>query len=116
MSGKRVLNILTGDYVINSPAGRLDRPWNGALSQGNTDSTGDYGAPGKKVILRLFNPFPVNDPLAPGALRKNGERMPNFDGTYLFRNDFPVMNEPGKGEQLEESDDLFVSESCKGSF
>jgi hypothetical protein len=26
------------------------------------------------------------------------------------------MNEPGKGEQLEESDDLFVSESCKGSF
>lgn len=33
MSGKRVKNILTGDFVINSPAGRLNRPWEGALEK-----------------------------------------------------------------------------------
>jgi hypothetical protein len=46
MSGKRVLNILTGDYVINSPAGRLNRPWNGELSSDKKDSTAEVDAPG----------------------------------------------------------------------
>lgn len=56
----------------------------------------------------------VNDPLAPGALRKNGERMPQFEGTFLFKNDFPVMNSPAEKEELAESDDLFVTQSCQG--
>ncbi len=68
-------NPLTGSLVLISPQ-RIDRPWQGEVSEPRT------------------TPPPAHDPscyLCPGNLRSNGERNPDYAGTFEFRNDFPAL-------------------------
>lgn len=70
----RRLNVLTGEWVLVSPH-RLQRPWQGAI------------APGEGVA-------PTHDPtcyLCPGNARAGGHRNPDYDGVYVFDNDFPAL-------------------------
>jgi UDPglucose--hexose-1-phosphate uridylyltransferase len=71
----RRLNPLTGEWVLVSPH-RLARPWQGEVSQ-----THDL-------------PRPAYDPhcyLCPGNERAGGARNPQYDGTYVFDNDYPAL-------------------------
>ncbi|CAD5215538.1 unnamed protein product [Bursaphelenchus okinawaensis] len=100
MSARRVKNILTGDWVINSPDGRLNRPWKGGMDNVNLDE---------------LEKKRKQDPLAPGAVKSDGSVCPNYEFTYIFPNDFPVfdnVNVENKDEINE--DDLFITQSCRG--
>lgn len=108
MTSKRVKNILTGDWVITSPEGRLSRPWKGGLEDDN------------KAELEKKR---LDDPLAPLAKRGNGTTMPDYEFTHVFPNDFPVFSPVGTVEYIGESSEgnekagenhLFVSEVCTG--
>ncbi|MGH6957104.1 MAG: UDP-glucose--hexose-1-phosphate uridylyltransferase [Caulobacteraceae bacterium] len=71
----RRLNPLTGDWVLVSPH-RIARPWNGAA-----------GAPASVE-------GPAHDPachLCAGSLRARGARNPDYEGVYVFDNDFPAL-------------------------
>ena len=78
----RRLNRLTGEWVLVSPQ-RMNRPW-----QGETGS-----APSGER--------PAHDPacyLCPGNERAGGQRNPDFDGTFVFPNDFPALLAEPEGE------------------
>lgn len=71
----RRYNSLTGEWVLVSPH-RTKRPW-----QGRKEPT----APDNR---------PAHDPqcyLCAGNVRANGERNPNYPGTYVFNNDFAAL-------------------------
>ncbi len=71
----RRLNLLTGDYVIVSPH-RMKRPW-----QGRVEAVAD-------------DVRPQHDPncyLCPGNARSGGAVNPDYDGTFVFTNDFAAM-------------------------
>jgi UDPglucose--hexose-1-phosphate uridylyltransferase len=66
---------LTDAWVLVSPD-RTARPWQGAT---------DGGAPVRR---------PAHDPdcyLCPGNARAGGHRNPDYDGTFVFDNDFPSL-------------------------
>ncbi|MEH3046310.1 UDP-glucose--hexose-1-phosphate uridylyltransferase [Sphingomonas adhaesiva] len=68
-------NLLTGEWVLVSPH-RARRPWQGAQAT--------LAAP-----TRL-----AHDPgcyLCPGNVRANGVRNPDYDGTFVFANDFAAL-------------------------
>ncbi len=68
-------NILTGEWVLVSPH-RMKRPWQGEVSQTARPRLSQY------------------DPecyLCPGNLRANGERNPDYKGTFSFTNDFSAL-------------------------
>lgn len=68
-------NLLTGDWVLVSPH-RLLRPWQGSVSSPAHQQTS------------------VHDPdcyLCAGNPRSNGQRNPQYDGVYVFENDFPAL-------------------------
>jgi UDPglucose--hexose-1-phosphate uridylyltransferase len=90
-------NPLTGDWVLVSPH-RAKRPW-----QGQQEAV-DHA-------LR-----PAHDPacyLCAGNTRVNGERNPQYDGTYVFSNDFAALL-PDTPEAGPASDPLFQSMSARG--
>ncbi|MEJ2258003.1 MAG: UDP-glucose--hexose-1-phosphate uridylyltransferase [Woeseiaceae bacterium] len=69
-------NPLTGQWVLVSPQ-RMQRPW-----QGQTENP---------AILDL----PRYDPgcyLCPGNERAGGEKNPDYDGTFVFGNDFSALS------------------------
>lgn len=71
----RRFNALTGEWVLVSPH-RARRPW-----QGQTEAI----APDTR---------PAYDPacyLCPGNTRANGERNPDYAGTFVFDNDFAAL-------------------------
>ena len=71
----RRLNPLTGQWVLVSPH-RAKRPWQGR--QENVDRSGR----------------PAHDPscyLCAGNTRVTGERNPNYEGTFVFGNDFAAL-------------------------
>ncbi|WP_324828452.1 UDP-glucose--hexose-1-phosphate uridylyltransferase [Qipengyuania zhejiangensis] len=76
----RRLNRLTGEWVLVSPQ-RMKRPW-----QGETKPAASVERPG-------------HDPdcyLCPGNERVGGTRNPDYDGAFVFPNDFPaLLLEPG---------------------
>src|SRR5215472_8775772 len=74
-SPHRRLNPLTGEWVLVSPH-RAERPWQGAVEKPSTA------------------PPVIYDPscyLCPGNLRANGQRNPQYQGTFAFNNDFPAL-------------------------
>ncbi len=71
----RRLNPLTGDHVVVSPH-RLQRPW-----QGNQQAP-------------VVDERPAHDPACPlcaGNVRANGEKNPDYAGTFAFTNDFAAL-------------------------
>ncbi|PJE80899.1 Galactose-1-phosphate uridylyltransferase [invertebrate metagenome] len=73
----RRYNPLREEWVLVSPH-RADRPWSGQLETSDTESK------------------PSRDPecyLCPGNQRVHGEQNPDYEGTYLFPNDFPALLE-----------------------
>jgi UDPglucose--hexose-1-phosphate uridylyltransferase len=90
-------NPLIGDWVLVSPH-RTERPWLGQL---------EASPPG---------PRPPYDPtcyLCPGNRRAQGAVNPNYEGTFVFDNDFSALlpDAPGAADR---SDPLFASESVRG--
>jgi len=77
----RRFNPLTGGWVQVSPQ-RMGRPWQGEVT-----------AP---------DPLPpAYDPgcyLCPGNARVGGEANPDYAGVYVFDNDFPALEDSGRGE------------------
>ena len=92
----RRFNPLTGRWVQVSPH-RLDRPWQGEEAEPEP-------------------PAPSYDAgcyLCPGNSRKGGAVNPDYDGVYVFDNDFPALLD---GEEASGSDDgLFRAETTKGA-
>lgn len=68
-------NPLTGRWVLVS-AGRTQRPWQGA-----TDRPGQVRVPSHDLDCHL----------CPGNRRAGGARNPDYDGTFVFTNDFPAL-------------------------
>ena len=68
-------NLLTGEWLLVSPH-RAKRPWQGDANPPVADRA------------------PVHDPschLCPGNLRATGEANPDYDGTFVFTNDFAAL-------------------------
>jgi UDPglucose--hexose-1-phosphate uridylyltransferase len=75
----RRFNPLTGDWVLVSPQ-RLARPWLGRTEAVRPPRGSSY------------------DPacyLCPGNARAGHARNPEYEGTFVFDNDFPAMTPPG---------------------
>jgi UDPglucose--hexose-1-phosphate uridylyltransferase len=75
LSPHRRYNPLTGDWVLVSPQ-RSQRPWLGQIEKTPREDLPQY------------------DPtcyLCPGNERANGEKNPNYDGTFVFTNDFSAL-------------------------
>ncbi|MCB9418226.1 MAG: UDP-glucose--hexose-1-phosphate uridylyltransferase [Ardenticatenaceae bacterium] len=80
----RRYNPLTEDYVLVSPH-RMKRPWQGQI---------------EKTVPDIR---PAHDPncyLCPGNERAGGLQNPNYEGTFVFTNDFSALlpDVPGIGE------------------
>jgi UDPglucose--hexose-1-phosphate uridylyltransferase len=78
----RRYNPLTSEWVLVSPQ-RSERPWQGHLEEPSPEA------------------LPRHDPscyLCPGNERAGGERNPEYDGTFVFTNDFPALVPGGDGE------------------
>ena len=89
-------NPLTGQWVLVSPH-RLDRPW--------------QGEEGEEQVQP-----PSHDPqcyLCPGNTRKSGVTNPDYDGVYVFDNDFAALLDEGDREA--DDDPLFAAESSNGT-
>ncbi len=87
-SPHRRLNPLTGDWILVTPQ-RVDRPWLGQVEKTPPESVPPY------------------DPgcyLCPGNVRANGIRNPEYEGTFVFDNDFAALRpEPVPGEATKDS-------------
>lgn len=94
---ERRLNLLTGDWVLVSPQ-RVSRPWQGAAS---------IPKPASGLI---------HDPscyLCAGVTRAGGAVNPDYQGVYVFDNDYPALL-PGLTAPGPETDPLLVSEPEAG--
>src|SRR5436853_4383881 len=79
-------NPLLDEWVLVSP-GRTQRPWSGAVEPRASDEPSSY------------------DPacyLCPGNSRANGEINPNYDGTFVFTNDFAALRPDVPTEHFED--------------
>ena len=91
-------NPLTGEWVLVSPH-RAKRPWQG--QQEAVDNT----------------PKPSHDPtcyLCAGNTRVNGEKNPDYTGTFVVDNDFAALL-PDTPEAAPSSDPLFQTMSVRGT-
>jgi UDPglucose--hexose-1-phosphate uridylyltransferase len=78
----RRYNPLSGEWVLVSPQ-RTQRPWQGQLERVRDER------------------LPEHDPscyLCPGNERAGGGRNPEYEGTYVFTNDFPALVPQRGGE------------------
>lgn len=93
----RRYNPLSGEWLLVSPH-RAKRPWQGAQES----------SPEEKLLQ--YDPMCY---LCAGNLRINGERNPNYTGTYVFDNDFAalLLNTPAADKS---ADDLFQMQSVSG--
>ena len=71
----RRLNLLTAEWVLVSPH-RMDRPWQGKVEAVSA-------APRARYDAACY--------LCPRNQRAHGERNPDYQGTYVFTNDFPAV-------------------------
>ncbi len=94
----RRYNALTGEWVLVSPH-RTKRPWRG------------------KVEATMAEERPAFDPscyLCPGNERAGGVRNPQYEGTFVFVNDFAALL-PDRVEMTEEVNPLLRVESERGT-
>ncbi|XP_060062551.1 galactose-1-phosphate uridylyltransferase-like [Ylistrum balloti] len=91
-------NPLKEEWVVVSPH-RMKRPWAGQVEK-----------PEEENIPR----HDPKNPLCPGNTRPNGKVNPDYDGTFLFDNDYPalleVVPEPEKSDNP-----LFQSAAARGT-
>jgi UDPglucose--hexose-1-phosphate uridylyltransferase len=69
---------ILGEWILCSP-GRLDRPWRGMQVEP------------EPVDLPPHDP---GCPLCAGVARASGARNPDYDGVFVFENDFPALTPP----------------------
>ncbi|MGD9210335.1 MAG: UDP-glucose--hexose-1-phosphate uridylyltransferase [Desulfobacteraceae bacterium] len=93
----RRYNILTGEWILVSPQ-RTQRPWQGH----------------KEDIQRIASTAHDPDcPLCPGNMRGNGRHNPDFNGTFIFNNDFPALLENNPEEKIN-IQNLLIAKAEKG--
>ena len=88
---------LGDEWILVSPH-RTQRPWQGEQEAAKTE------------------PVAAHDPdcyLCPGNRRVGGEVNPDYRGPFVFRNDFPALQEGVPGRESA-SDPLFRSEPARG--
>lgn len=94
----RRYNPLRGSWVQVSPQ-RMGRPWQGEETEPEP-------------------PGPAYDPtcyLCPGNERVGGEINPDYDGVFVFDNDFPaLLEEGGMAAILDDEDDLYGAQQSEG--
>jgi UDPglucose--hexose-1-phosphate uridylyltransferase len=93
----RRYNPLTGEWVLVSPHRAL-RPWQGQVEELPADTR------------------PAHDPacyLCPGNTRANGERNPDYTGTFVFGNDFAALR-PDAPDASVDVDGLLVARAESG--
>ena len=91
-------NPLTGQWVLVSPH-RAKRPWQGQQEQADTTE------------------LPPHDPhcfLCARNVRVTGETNPDYEGTFVFTNDFAAMV-PGAPDAPDQTDDLFRVGNARGT-
>ena len=93
----RRYNPLTGEWVQVSPH-RAKRPWQGQE---------------EKVAEAKRPEFDSTCYLCPGNTRANGEKNPEYTGTYSFKNDFAAIQEDVPSGALEEGE-FFLAKSERG--
>ena len=82
-SPHRRLDMLTNQWVLVSPQ-RTQRPWLGQVEKTQPEA------------------LPAYDPacyLCPGNSRAEGRKNPNYQGPFVFENDFPALLPPNQGRQ-----------------
>lgn len=93
----RRFNPLTREWVMVSPQ-RTDRPWQGQVEE------------------QPAQVQPVYDPncyLCPGNTRAGGVRNPQYEGTFVFDNDFGALNADAPEGKIDR-DSLIVAEAERG--
>lgn len=89
-------NALTGDWVLVSPQ-RTQRPWQGQVEHSDVEELPEFDA---------------NCYLCPGNARANDERNPDYNGVFVFDNDFPALSQDA-GDSVEDGG-LFAHRSEVG--
>ncbi|MDV6251960.1 galactose-1-phosphate uridylyltransferase, partial [Vibrio sp. EA2] len=93
----RRFNPLTGEWVLVSPH-RAKRPWQGQQETLNIESLPNYDD-------SCF--------LCPTNTRISGDVNPNYQGTFVFKNDFAALTEQTPDSPVSD-DPLFQLHSAKG--
>ncbi len=83
---ERRLNLLTGEWVLISPE-RMARPWHGAVAP-------------SAVAAAVHHDPQCN--LCSGAPRMTGVRNPDYQGIYVFDNDFPALSSGALQPQIDD--------------
>ncbi|PWE00203.1 UDP-glucose--hexose-1-phosphate uridylyltransferase [Marinilabilia rubra] len=93
----RRYNPLTGEWILVSPH-RTKRPWQGKVEKDNQEKRPEY------------------DPkcyLCPGNERAGGVSNPNYESTYVFKNDFSALIPDVPGGEFSDGE-LFYAKSEQG--
>ncbi len=93
----RRYNPLTGDWILVSPH-RAKRPWQGQQEEIPTENKPNYDK---------------NCYLCPGNERAGGKKNPQYQDTFVFKNDFSALLEEIPEETLDD-EELFKAKSEKG--
>ncbi|MGK0267511.1 MAG: UDPglucose--hexose-1-phosphate uridylyltransferase [Paraglaciecola sp.] len=91
-------NPLTGDWVLVSPH-RAKRPWQGQVEKSQLTQTAAHDS-------ECY--------LCSGNTRINGEINPEYNGTFVFTNDFAALMKDTPASQ-QSNDDLFTLQAARGT-
>ncbi len=94
----RRYNPLLGEWVLVSPQ-RTKRPWQGQEEEQKKDERPVYDE---------------NCYLCPGNMRSNGSKNPDYQGCYVFENDFPSLLQDKLETTKDNSSNLFRSKPEQG--